>query len=102
MKVCWDTAQCGLLEVITSETSVNFYQTRRRNIPEYCHLYTGRRKNVKSHYANLYCYQNIKSVENSRFWKTAVTQLVKKFSAFHENRKSMTMFTSAPIQSKPD
>jgi hypothetical protein len=33
----------------TSETSVNFYQTTRRNIPEDNHLHTRRRENLKSH-----------------------------------------------------
>jgi hypothetical protein len=32
-----------------SETSVNFYQTTRRNNPEDSHLHTRRRKNQKSH-----------------------------------------------------
>jgi transposase-like protein len=35
--------------ISTSETSVNFYQTTRRNIPEDSHLNTRRRKNLKSH-----------------------------------------------------
>jgi hypothetical protein len=34
----------------TSETSVNFYQTTRRNIPEDSHLHTHRRENIKSHH----------------------------------------------------
>jgi hypothetical protein len=34
--------------VSTSETSVNFYQTTRRNIPEDSHLHNRRRKNLKS------------------------------------------------------
>jgi hypothetical protein len=34
--------------VSTSETSVNFYQTRWRNIPEDSHLHTRRRKNLKT------------------------------------------------------
>jgi hypothetical protein len=33
----------------TSETSVNFYQTTRRNIPEDSHLHTRCRENLKSH-----------------------------------------------------
>jgi hypothetical protein len=33
---------------ITSKTSVNFYQTKRRN-PEDSHLRTRRRENLKSH-----------------------------------------------------
>jgi hypothetical protein len=59
--VFWDVAPCSLVEVIiraialmmdaasTSETSVNFYQTTQRNIPEDSHLYTRRRENLKSH-----------------------------------------------------
>jgi hypothetical protein len=35
--------------VSTSETSVNFYQTTRRNIPENSYLQTRHRKNLKSH-----------------------------------------------------
>jgi hypothetical protein len=34
--------------VRTSETSVNFYETTRRNIQEGCHLHTRRRENLKS------------------------------------------------------
>jgi hypothetical protein len=33
----------------TSETSVNFYQTTQRNIPEDSHPHTRRRENLKSH-----------------------------------------------------
>jgi hypothetical protein len=33
----------------TSETSVNFYQTTRRNNPEDSHLHTRRRENLKSY-----------------------------------------------------
>jgi hypothetical protein len=33
----------------TSEMSVNFYQTTRRNNPQDSHLYTRRRENLKSH-----------------------------------------------------
>jgi hypothetical protein len=36
--------------VSTSETSVNFYQTTRRNIPENSHLHTPRRENLQSHH----------------------------------------------------
>jgi hypothetical protein len=34
--------------VRTFETSVNFYETTRRNIPEGCRLHTRRRENLKS------------------------------------------------------
>jgi hypothetical protein len=33
----------------TSETSVNVYQTARRNIPEDSHFHTCRRENLKFH-----------------------------------------------------
>jgi hypothetical protein len=33
----------------TSETSVNFYQNTRRNIPEGSYLHTRRHENLKSH-----------------------------------------------------
>jgi hypothetical protein len=36
----------------TSETSVNFYRTTRRNIPQDSHLHTRRRENLKSHLNN--------------------------------------------------
>jgi hypothetical protein len=35
--------------VNTSETSVNFYETTRRNIPEDSHLHIRHRENIKSH-----------------------------------------------------
>jgi hypothetical protein len=35
--------------VSTSETSVNFYETTRRSIPEGCYIHTRRRENLKSH-----------------------------------------------------
>jgi hypothetical protein len=39
-----------MVEAVTpSETSVNFYQTTRRNIPEDSHLHIRRRENLKSH-----------------------------------------------------
>jgi hypothetical protein len=57
MAVFWDVAPCSLVEVnlliaqmmgaaITSETSVNSYQTIRRNILEDSHLHTCRRENL--------------------------------------------------------
>jgi hypothetical protein len=49
-----DVAPCGLVALMmesasTSKTSVNFYQTTRRNIPEDIHVHTRRRENLKSH-----------------------------------------------------
>jgi hypothetical protein len=66
MTAFWDIALCSLVEtdrrfgdasiiarmteaVRTSETSINFYETTRRNIPEGYHLHTRRRENLKSH-----------------------------------------------------
>jgi hypothetical protein len=37
----------------TYETSVNFYQTTRRNNPEDSHLHTRRRENLKSRYMKI-------------------------------------------------
>jgi hypothetical protein len=37
----------------TYETSVNFYQTTRRNIPEDSHIHSRSRKNLKSRLAEL-------------------------------------------------
>jgi hypothetical protein len=62
MAVFWDVAPCSLVEVYrrlraitltmeaasTSETSVNFYQTTLRNIPEDSDLHTRSRENLKS------------------------------------------------------
>jgi hypothetical protein len=39
--------------VSTSKTSVNFYQTTRRNNTQDSHLHTRRRKKLKSHLANI-------------------------------------------------
>jgi hypothetical protein len=73
MTVFWVVAPCSLLQVYrrfrgafclrhqgdeyarvmeaarTSETSVNFYQTTRRNNPEDSHLHTRRPENLKFH-----------------------------------------------------
>jgi hypothetical protein len=38
--------------VITSVTSVNFYETTRRIIQEDCHLHARRHKNLESHLVN--------------------------------------------------
>jgi hypothetical protein len=39
--------------VCTSETSVNFYETTRRNIPQDCHLHTRLRENLQSNINHL-------------------------------------------------
>jgi hypothetical protein len=47
MIVFWDVASLMMEAVSTSETSVNFYQTAWRNIPEDSHLHNRRRDNLK-------------------------------------------------------
>jgi hypothetical protein len=56
MTVFWDVAPCCLSHEDSkhSETSGNFYQTKRRNIPKDSHLHTCRRENVKSR--NFMCF----------------------------------------------
>jgi hypothetical protein len=61
MTVFWDVAPKGLVEVHRhfrgacrlhhqgDESSVNFYQTTRRNIPQDSHFRIRRRQNLKSH-----------------------------------------------------
>jgi hypothetical protein len=74
--VFWVVAPCSLVEVnrrfrgacglhhqgdessipLDSETSVNFYQTTRRNNPEdSLHLHTRRREKLKSHLFDVWC-----------------------------------------------
>jgi hypothetical protein len=56
----WDAAPCSLVEAYrfvalmmeaasTSETSVNLYQSTRRNNPEYSHIHTRHLENLISH-----------------------------------------------------
>jgi hypothetical protein len=60
MIVSWDVSPCSLVEidrryclmmeaVSTSETSVSFYLTTRRNIQEDNHLHTRHHENLQSH-----------------------------------------------------
>jgi hypothetical protein len=54
MTAFWDIAPRSLIALMmeavrTSETSVNFYETTRRNIQEGFHLHTRRRQKIKSH-----------------------------------------------------
>jgi hypothetical protein len=46
----------------TSETSVNFYETTRRNIPEDRHFHALRRENPKSHSIMIICNEDELSV----------------------------------------
>jgi hypothetical protein len=61
MTVFWIVAPCSLVGVYrpfrgtsTSDPSVNFYQTTRRNNPEYSNLHTSRHENFKSHDVKIY------------------------------------------------
>jgi hypothetical protein len=68
MTVFWDVVPCSLIEidlraemlsasiigtmmeaVTTFETSVNFYQTTRHNVPEDSHLHIRRHENLKAY-----------------------------------------------------
>jgi hypothetical protein len=64
MTIFWDVAPCSVVEtdrrfrgaiafvmeiVSISETSLNFYQTTWRNIPEDSNFHIRRRENLKSH-----------------------------------------------------
>jgi hypothetical protein len=44
--------------VNTSETSVNFYETIRRNIPQDCHLHTNHRKNTGTYFERRLFFHN--------------------------------------------
>jgi hypothetical protein len=50
MLFCVVTIVLMMETVSTSETSVNFYETTRRNIPEGCHLHTRHHENMKSQF----------------------------------------------------
>jgi hypothetical protein len=54
----------------TSETSVKFYQTTQRNIPEDSHLHTRRSENLKSQL--LLRLKMIMNIELIRIWKESV------------------------------
>jgi hypothetical protein len=58
------TVGVGLMmeAVSTYETSIDFYKTKRRNIPEDSHLRTRRRKDLKSHSVNFYGYVTLRQV----------------------------------------
>jgi hypothetical protein len=65
--VFWDVALCILwamalvMEAVsTSETSVNFYETTRRNIPKDSHLHIRRCENLKSNFENI-CHRVIQT-----------------------------------------
>jgi hypothetical protein len=59
------------MEAVNSETSINIYQTTRRNIPEDSHLFIRRRENLKSHLMNLY--------------GVATQQYVRRFETIHRS-----------------
>jgi hypothetical protein len=49
----------------TSETSVNFYQTTRRNIPEDSHLHIRRSEKLKSHDVDIASSRGLKSTNRT-------------------------------------
>jgi hypothetical protein len=86
MTFFWDVAPCSLVDTLIalmmeavsiSETSVNFYQTIRRNIPEDSCLHTRRRENLRSqdkkclrklmlHFNFMYCMEKGGGTEDRR------------------------------------
>jgi hypothetical protein len=56
-------------EMNTSETSVNFYQTTRRNNPEDSHLHTRRRENLKYHiyYKLIILWNRVLDIDHNTF-----------------------------------
>jgi hypothetical protein len=47
---------------VTSEKSVNFYQTTRHNNPEDSHLHIRRSENLKSYLVNIYGEANVRCI----------------------------------------
>jgi hypothetical protein len=84
--------------VSTYETSVNFYQTAQRNIPEDSHLHTRRRENLKSH---LVIWEVSRSAYNQLF-KVKHTDLTKishfQFLIYHFQGQYFFHFVSCVIQ----
>jgi hypothetical protein len=82
--------------VSTSETSVSFYQTTLRNIPEDSHIHTRRRENLTSHqrtkYQNELC-NYLHRAESVLLEMFIITQLVKKLPVFYGTWKFITVFT---------
>jgi hypothetical protein len=85
--------------IITSETSVNFYQTTRRNITEDSHLHTRRRENLKS-YKTLIFEVNFQ-FQIVKVFRTfgSVSQCMKKISV-HPNDSSC--ITGSDLGNKQD
>jgi hypothetical protein len=57
-----------MVAVSTFETSVIFYETTRRSVPDDCHLHTHRRENLISH-STLLCYEAVLHTVPSRCWQ---------------------------------
>jgi hypothetical protein len=60
----------------TSEMSVNFYQTTRRNNPEDSHLHTRRRENPKSHLKELLPIILDVPVSSQALWPSAAFSVI--------------------------
>jgi hypothetical protein len=69
---CNSDIQCLMMEAAsTSETSVNFYQTTRRNNSGDSHLHTCRRENLKPHLVNMLfsCYSSAPQANDAQYFK---------------------------------
>jgi hypothetical protein len=75
----------------TSETSVYFYETTRRYMPESCHVHTGRRENFKSHALRIVsCWGDVSSQRSTTVhiagsWMWNDTLLKMEFAIFFFN-----------------
>jgi hypothetical protein len=94
----WDVASCSLVEVYrpvialmmetssTSETSVNFYQSIRRNNPQDSHLHTRRRENLKPHkFKIIHMLTDIQTYQRNRK-QTSGREKTRKFTLRDRNR----------------
>jgi hypothetical protein len=70
----------------TSETSVNFYQTTRRNTPEDSHLHTRRRENLESHYTFFFV-KAPKECESDIIFTEAFTKKKKALRIIRKNKE---------------
>jgi hypothetical protein len=62
---------------ITSDTSVNFYQTTRRNNPEDSHFHTRRRENLKSQEAENTSTSQLHYVESPKLLRQGSVLIIK-------------------------
>jgi hypothetical protein len=65
-----------------SETSVNFYETTQRNIPEDSHLHTRRLENLKSYQISFSSYRNMMDPYSTQTLAVSVLCLLVLYSQY--------------------